>query len=292
MALSTRYFERMRLDPTSLDAEPTLAKLKQLQETHLRTIPFENTAQHGIDALGLPTLDLDTTAKKILDCRRGGFCYELNHLFGAFLTELDYQVAFVPAVVEGAATYPTHMILIVRCNDNQLYYADVGFGEPPLHPLTYNPSEGAAQQTPEGMVSKFSQGQAEDEVVMWWRKDGEWKARLRWKHRDTQTFGKNEDTFEIFQNGLDMVLSPPSIFSQKLIVCLLTDKQKVTLAGHKLKITGPPRFANENVDLSEVESDEAAREVLEKTFGIPMEHSDGLALDNSLNADPNIWAHQ
>ena len=37
---AAKYFARLQLDPTTLDAEPTLTKLQQLQEQHLAHIPF------------------------------------------------------------------------------------------------------------------------------------------------------------------------------------------------------------------------------------------------------------
>jgi hypothetical protein len=44
--LVPRYYERLRLDPASLDPEPTVEKLCRLQEAHLAQILFENIAQH------------------------------------------------------------------------------------------------------------------------------------------------------------------------------------------------------------------------------------------------------
>lgn len=53
-----------------------------LQELHLRAVPFENLSIH----LGEPiVLDEDALVAKVVTRRRGGFCYELNGAFAALL---------------------------------------------------------------------------------------------------------------------------------------------------------------------------------------------------------------
>jgi hypothetical protein len=47
-----------------------------------------------------------------------------------------------------------------------------------------------------------------------------------------------------FSDELAVTLEEKSIFSQKMICCCLTRDKKYTVAGNRLKITGPPRFAS------------------------------------------------
>src|SRR5690554_3265002 len=63
--------------------------LAQLQWCHLHTVPYEN-----LDILdGVPlSLDIEHLIEKIIVRRRGGFCFELNVLFGWLLRELGYPV--------------------------------------------------------------------------------------------------------------------------------------------------------------------------------------------------------
>lgn len=91
--------------------------------------------------------------------------------------------------------------------------------------------------------------------------------------------------------GLKRVLEADSIFSQKLIVCKLNREEKITLAGNRLKRTGPPRFSTADPVYQTIESNKAAREVLRHVFGIPLEASEGLDLTKSLLADPGMWSH-
>ena len=118
---------------------PDHATLAALHVAHLRTVPFENLDIH----LGIPiVLDLDRLFEKIVLKRRGGFCYELNGLFGALLTALGFQVTLLSARVVGddGALGPEfdHMLLQVDCpadGDSVLWLADVGFGDSCSSPL-------------------------------------------------------------------------------------------------------------------------------------------------------------
>ena len=120
-----RYLARIGL----AGSDPTL---EALQEAHVRSIPYENLDIH----LGREIrLDLDSLVAKMVDRRRGGYCYEQNTLFAAVLEELGYSVTrFLGRVRMGDAVSPrpaTHMILGV---DDQI--VDVGFGSAvPLGPV-------------------------------------------------------------------------------------------------------------------------------------------------------------
>lgn len=300
--LSSRYFDRLSLDARSLDSEPTVKKLQILQERHLATIPFENGSQHG---LSLPaTLDLEQVAHKILDCRRGGFCFELNGLFSALLSELGYQVTHVPGqVFRGSfGGEPTHLVNIVRCRDGGVFVVDVAFGEPPIHPLQFDVSGMLEQVTPEGMQSKLqrhlddssSSDEWSDVVVLYWKKGGEWVPRLRWSYPASLLKCHEGPSLSDFAKSLELVLQPDSNFAQKLIYCRVTQDQKITLAGHKLKITGSPRFPDEHATVSVelLESPDAVRQVLLERFGIPWQASEGLDLSRSLSSDPSVWSQK
>jgi N-hydroxyarylamine O-acetyltransferase len=76
-------------------------------------------------------------AGKVVERRRGGFCYELNGLFAALLRALGFQVAMLSARVARAdGTFSPdfdHMALAVTLEERWL--ADVGFGDSFRDPL-------------------------------------------------------------------------------------------------------------------------------------------------------------
>jgi N-hydroxyarylamine O-acetyltransferase len=291
--LSSRYFDRLKMDPSKLDKEPTLGKLQKLHEAHLKLIPFENLAQHG--AFGGPaTLDMHQTAEKILNRQRGGFCFELNSLFSCFLIELGYVVTRVPAVVytpEGFRDSPTHMVLFVAIDSISskcLYFADVGFGEPAIHALNYSVFD-TEQVTPDGMQSLLKR-EGED-VILYWMKEGKWTPRLKWEHRSSIGDGFDVSSFDQY---LQLVQDPTSIFSQKSIVTLMNREYKISMAGNKLKVTGPPRFVAPGIAGSPVieycRSEQEVGKILRDRFGIPRQETDGLNLQKSTQASEAIWS--
>ena len=308
---TTKYLTRLALDPVTFgindDSDnvasrlPSLARLQQLQESHLARIPFENLAQHGCRDPAV--LDVQATAHKILDCQRGGFCFELNTLFGTFLRQLGYTVHFVLAHVHrggdtGYADDATHVILIVEATDEdddddatrttRPYYVDVGFGEPPLHPLDYT-MFGMEQQTPEGMKSKLVRDG--DVVELYWLQKGTWQPRLRWSYADSLKSIEMAD----MAAGMAIVQTPESIFSQKIIAARITRTTKQTLAGSRYKVTGPPRFQQDGSQgpkhVQQLSSALQAQELLEKEFAMPVSSTSGLALEKSLAAAEEVWSN-
>lgn len=289
----TKYLDRIGVHPTAFDSSKTFNYdlFCQLTEAHLSSIPFENLAQHGGHG-GSVTLNMESIADKILERKRGGFCMELNPLFATLLEHLGCQIVLVPAIVYGDEQVgfnrpSTHVTIIARLpNEQGTYFVDVGFGEPPSNPLKYE--FGSEQITSEGMKSRLVEN--DGIVTLEWYKDDSWKPRLRWKLEDS--LARTSRTLSDFQDTLDIVQNEASIFSNKLIVCRLTLDTKMTLAGSKFKVTGPPRFLDNRqgeVKITQVDSREQAREILASHFGIPLEETEKLDWDKITTQDPTLF---
>ncbi|MFC8920402.1 arylamine N-acetyltransferase [Streptomyces sp. NPDC057116] len=118
-------------------AAPTAGALRDLQLGHLRTVPFENLSIHlGEDV----PLDTGAILGKLLDRRRGGFCYELNGGFALLLRTLGFRVRLLEGRVYGSDGVPgipyDHLALQVEAEDGSRWLADVGFGDHAHHPLS------------------------------------------------------------------------------------------------------------------------------------------------------------
>ncbi|HEY5951932.1 MAG TPA: arylamine N-acetyltransferase, partial [Kofleriaceae bacterium] len=115
------YFERIGWQGSRAATHDVLAGLV---DHHVRAIPFEN-----LDVLlgDKPRLDLGSLERKLIDSRRGGYCYEHATLFAAVLTELGFAVkthsARVVMVTPRTAAPRTHMFLTVGD-----FVLDPGFG--------------------------------------------------------------------------------------------------------------------------------------------------------------------
>ena len=120
----------------------TLAVLESLHRAHSESIPFEN-----LDVvLGRPIgLDLASLQAKLVDSRRGGYCFEQNTLFATALRTLGFEVTPLEARVRPPGVpivLPrSHMILRVDVDD-RAWLADVGFGGGgPLLPVPLDGTE-------------------------------------------------------------------------------------------------------------------------------------------------------
>ncbi len=106
---------------------PALATLRDLHLAHATHIPFEN-----LDILlGRPIrLDLESITAKLIDARRGGYCFEQNALFAAVLETIGFRVTRLAARVRMGSTEVrprSHMLVAVDV-DEEKWLADVGFG--------------------------------------------------------------------------------------------------------------------------------------------------------------------
>jgi N-hydroxyarylamine O-acetyltransferase len=127
--------------------DPTVAALRDLHRAHVLTIPFENLdimVGRGID------ISLAALEAKLLDRRRGGYCFEHNTLFGTLLERAGFELTRHVARVRAGASFVrprTHMTLLVRTEGRQ-WLADVGFGgDGLLEPIPLE-HEGIGQQGP------------------------------------------------------------------------------------------------------------------------------------------------
>jgi N-hydroxyarylamine O-acetyltransferase len=111
-----------------------LDTLRALQLLHLRTVPFENLSIHLQQPI---VLDEALLYEKVVERRRGGFCYELNGLFARLLQELGFEVSRLAASVCGDdgnfGPAFDHMTLLVHLQQD--FLVDVGFGDSFQEPL-------------------------------------------------------------------------------------------------------------------------------------------------------------
>lgn len=130
-----RYLRRIGAPPTERD-------VGRLHRLHVENIPYENLDVRLDREI---RLDIRSLVAKLVDGRRGGYCFEQNTLFAAVLEALGYEVTRCLGRVRlGDAASPrmeSHMVLLV---DGSVL--DVGFGgATPIGPVplggsaTYGP---------------------------------------------------------------------------------------------------------------------------------------------------------
>lgn len=152
------YCRRIGFDGPLAPSRETLAALIG---HHAAAIPFEN-----IDVLAgrVPQLDLQALQHKLVQRRRGGYCFEQNGLLLACLRQAGFDVQMLEARVRAGlapevVTGRTHLALRVAI-EGEHFLADVGFGGlGPLAPLRL--AEIAAQATPGGAYRLSALGEGD-----------------------------------------------------------------------------------------------------------------------------------
>ncbi|MFM1886308.1 MAG: hypothetical protein RL026_1465 [Pseudomonadota bacterium] len=130
--------------------QPRLETLAALHQAHVLAVPFEH-----LDALRgrVPSLTLPDLQRKLVEERRGGWCFEHAAFLQAQLQALGFEVTVLPAAVlweqpPQARPAAEHAVLQVAL-DGQDWLVDAGFGRLTLTaPLRLE--AGPEQGTPHG----------------------------------------------------------------------------------------------------------------------------------------------
>lgn len=252
-----RYLDRIGA-PRSQPA-PGADALAALQRAHLRAVPFEN-----LDiSLGRPIrLEAASLFAKVVERRRGGYCYELNGLFAMLLGGLGYGVALVSARVataDGLTAEFDHLALLVSAGEDR-WLVDVGFGDAFIDPIP--------------LADGFARRELAKEVGLA-RRGATWHYQERtgddgW--RDQYLFTEAPRALADFgpRNQWQQT-SPESNFTRKRVASLLTEDGRVTLSGQRLIVTASGRRTEEELD------DAACAALLARRFGISLEDRPGTA---------------
>jgi len=246
-----RYLQRLGFD----SAPPaTLETLRQLQLRHTGVFPFENLAT----LTGAPVMiDLPSIEQKILLGGRGGYCYELNHLFFALLLELGFDARAISGRVvmnqpEGSWTARTHRLSLVTI-EGQRYITDVGFGGMvPTAPLLLDTE--AEQATPH---ESYRLEQQADGYMLRANVAGEWRPMYLF---DLQ---RQEDIDYAVGNWY-VSTHPDSPFTQRLMLARTGDGWRKTLNNGSFAIH---RMGAESERREVTEVDELI-DVLQREFGL------------------------
>ena len=243
------YLERIRYHGSRI---PTAATLRDLQLAHLLTVPFENLSIHAEEPI---VLDDEALFEKIVTRRRGGFCYELNGLFGALLQALGFDVSMLSArVADGQGGFTPafdHMALMVELEERWL--VDVGFGDTFREPLRMDEREVQRQAGGEYRIDADGELQ-----VLHERKPGaEWRPQYRFDLR-VHVFADYVPRCRWHQT------SPDSHFRKSRLCSRATPEGRLTLSDMKWIETSLSGERRERTVASEAER---AR-LLSKHFGV------------------------
>ncbi|MBR4941950.1 MAG: arylamine N-acetyltransferase [Clostridia bacterium] len=227
--------------------------LSDLQYAHLTSVPYETEdILRGVRI----NLNIDSLYEKIVENHRGGFCFELNKLFGDLLRTLGYEVTdYIARYLRGETGIPhrRHQVLRVKCADGKEFLCDVGVGALiPLRPVPYDFTAVTAQEN--GTYSL--------------RRDPRFGVVLIERYGDgwRDVYGFTEDV----QLAPDYdyatfwcEFSPDSIFNKRHMLSIRKDGNlRCTLDGNLYRV-----FSAEGVTEEEL-STQKTSEIMAEVFGI------------------------
>ncbi|WP_371659929.1 arylamine N-acetyltransferase [Streptomyces sp. NBC_00280] len=248
-------------------ASPTLDALRELQLRHLVSVPFENLSIHLREDI---VLEENRLFDKVVGARRGGFCYELNGVFGALLTALGFDVTLLAARVyddeERLGIPYDHLALRVRTGDGGDWLVDVGFGAHSHCPLAIG--QRSEQVDPGGTFriveagpdaagarsggADTDTGSGDLDVV----RDGSRRYRLELRPRVLGDF---------VAGAWWHSTSPESHFTKSLVCSRVTeDGGRITLSGRSLTVTAP----DGEKKVRELGADREVLSVYRERFGV------------------------
>jgi N-hydroxyarylamine O-acetyltransferase len=233
--------------------DPCPETLRNLHLAHLHSVPFETLDIH----LGRPiVLDDASLFDKIVERRRGGFCYELNGLFAWLLGELGFAAEKLSAGVAneegGFDPYFDHMALLVQLERQWL--ADVGFGDSFRQPLLLDEP---GHQTDESGVYRIDHS-GDELILMQCSQHDSGKPQYRFMLQPYE-YADYVDRCHFHQT------SPESPFTKGQVCTLATLEGRITLRNMRL-ITTVRGDKQERL----IADQEEHQSVLRELFGIEL----------------------
>ena len=232
-----QYLERIGLERAPSATEDGLAALI---EAHILSVPFENldiALGHGIH------LETDYLFGKIVRRRRGGYCFELNGLFGELLDALGFDRHPMLARVwfRGPAEVPgqTHTFNLVNIG-GRAFMVDVGFG-------------GTTARLPVPLEDGARVSDVDGEVTV--RRDGEYGFMLT-RHMPEgpedqfSTTGTRAHPSDLVISNHFMATHPASHFTKMAVAGRFTPEGRTGLVDCKLTVRNGWQMTDETVTSS------------------------------------------
>lgn len=219
-----RYLRRIGV--YNENREPTLELLKEIHRAHFMTVPYEN-----LDIIGGVPLSLTTEAlyDKIVDRNRGGYCFEINGLFGALLRSMNYDVTDHLArflLDEDDIPMRRHRVLKVQLSE-VTYVCDVGIGvECPRIPLKLAENEIQSDG--------FAEYRFENEPFLGWVL---WQKQLLSEWKKLYSFTDEVQlSVDFLQPSFYCEKSPDSVFNKKPMLAIKTAAGLNSYDGKSFKV--------------------------------------------------------
>lgn len=241
----------LRLGIENIKISANSENLRLLQKQHLLHVPFENLDIHWKRPILLNT---NKFYRKIVEEKRGGFCYELNGLFNELLKSHGFQTKIISARVFNGKDFGAeydHLAILVQIEGEE-YLTDVGFGDFSAAPLKFVLDTEQVDENGAFLIRKF-----DDEYFEVVKKHGDsWQSEYIFKDlaRDLEEFAEMCDFHQT---------APASHFTRGKLCSLMTQNGRKTLTDKKFIKT-----ENGAKTETEIVSEDEFNEILTNEFRI------------------------
>lgn len=235
---------------------PSIEALNYYATRFMLTVPFENIDVQNSKPI---SINIDALFNKIVHDKRGGFCYELNTFFKAYLQQKGFNPELMSATIHtpggGRSLNGSHASLVVSIND-VFYVTDVGFGDLPLHAIPITSSEHTQPITDiSGTFRAIFNNEDKDIFYVQKFENDHWhtKYEAEFKPKQIEDFNSN---IEYNQTH------PDSIFVQHLLITMPQSFGRATMSENHLTLTR--NGSSEKFDVTK----DNYKYFLEKYFGL------------------------
>ncbi len=251
-----RYWNKLGLDSSEFAVD--VASLDEIVFAHQRAIPFENLDVCG--SLRPVSLGIVFLFEKIIAGQRGGYCFELNALFEAFLAANGFNVK--PCMARSLKNYGftqpvMHRGEIVVFEDGQRRYCDVGYGGPV--PACSMPLEDGARVVSQGQIFRIDAAEGSWWHISYCGAEGAEKEPVA----VLAFLDQPCDVVDFVPLSHFASTHPNSVFTQRRLVNRRTEQGSVSITADQFTAVTPT--GKEVVD---IESEEQFRALLLEHFGI------------------------
>ncbi|SUL70313.1 N-acetyltransferase [Staphylococcus aureus] len=217
----------LQIEPTRYN-QPSIEALNYYATRFMLTVPFENIdVQNGKPI----SVDIDALFNKIVHDKRGGFCYELNTFFKAYLQQKGFNPELMSATIHtpggGRSQNGSHASLVVSIN-NVFYVTDVGFGDLPLNAIPITLPDDTQQITDiSGTFRAIFNSEDKDIFYVQKYENNHWhtKYEAEFKAREIEEFDQN---IEYNQTH------PDSVFVKHLLITMPQSFGRATMSENHL----------------------------------------------------------
>lgn len=216
------------------------------------SIPFETIDVY----VGHPiTLNIGEIYKKVIDNKRGGYCYELNLLFHNLLTQVGFESNLISASIFNNGQFGPdcdHMAIIVK--QNKLWLIDVGYGDLFIEPLLLEPHLPQKDYLKTYCFNVNEYG----EFILSESLDDETGFKVKYKFENKPRAVEDFEEQNTWKQS-----SKESHFVKNKICTIPTKNGRKTIFNNKFKLK-----IDDKVLEIDIESEKQLREILEKEFFI------------------------